>query len=145
MRVREITTTDPVYPQVFELRDAVLRRPLGLSLYDENTSGEDTERIFIAEDDAGRIIGCVMLKALPGAAYKLRQMAVAVEAQGTGVGRMLIEAAERAVWTSGATRIEMHARATAVPFYEKLGYAATGDEFSEVGIPHFFMQKERLE
>ena len=29
----------------------------------------------------------------------------------------------------------------AVGFYEKLGYKTTGDEFEEVTIPHFVMEK----
>jgi predicted GNAT family N-acyltransferase len=35
----------------------------------------------------------------------------------------------------------MHARKSAVGFYEKLGYKIVGDEFEEVTIPHFEMQK----
>jgi predicted GNAT family N-acyltransferase len=35
----------------------------------------------------------------------------------------------------------MNARKTAVGFYEKLGYNAKGDEFEEVTIPHFLMEK----
>jgi predicted GNAT family N-acyltransferase len=35
----------------------------------------------------------------------------------------------------------MHARKTAVVFYEKLGYTSTGNEFTEVSIPHFVMEK----
>jgi predicted GNAT family N-acyltransferase len=29
-------------------------------------------------------------------------------------------------------------------FYEKLGYAVTGDEFMEVTIPHYIMEKALL-
>ena len=36
----------------------------------------------------------------------------------------------------------LHARETAVGFYEKLGYKTSGDKFIEVTIPHFPMQKE---
>lgn len=142
IHIREITTEDPVYPQVWELREAVLRKPLGLSLKDEDLIGEKSERIFIAED-GDRVLGCVMLKAIPGPAFKLRQMAVAPEMQGRKVGRNLVEAAERAAWASSASRIEMHARAAVLPFYEKLGYAVVGEEFSEVNIPHRAMQKHR--
>ena len=35
----------------------------------------------------------------------------------------------------------MHARETAVPFYERLGYATVGARFEEVTIPHFKMEK----
>lgn len=141
--IREITTDAPAYSQVWELRDAVLRRPLGLSLHDDDTSKDHLERIFIAEDETGRVIACVMLKPLPGMAFKLRQMAVASDVQGAGIGRQLVEAAERAAWEGGAQCIEMNARATALAFYEKLGYVVKGDAFSEVGIPHFFMKKVR--
>jgi predicted GNAT family N-acyltransferase len=37
--------------------------------------------------------------------------------------------------------IALHARETAVGFYEKLGYVVSGERFTEVGIPHWYMQK----
>jgi predicted GNAT family N-acyltransferase len=36
----------------------------------------------------------------------------------------------------------MHARKHAVGFYEKMGYKARGNEFIEVTIPHFAMEKQ---
>ncbi len=36
----------------------------------------------------------------------------------------------------------MHARKTAVGFYEKLGYKVTGKEFVEITIPHVVMEKK---
>jgi predicted GNAT family N-acyltransferase len=38
----------------------------------------------------------------------------------------------------------MHARESAVGFYEKLGYQINSDVFNEVNIPHYVMEK-RLE
>jgi predicted GNAT family N-acyltransferase len=35
----------------------------------------------------------------------------------------------------------MHARQTAVGFYQKLGYSITGEPFEEVTIPHYIMEK----
>jgi predicted GNAT family N-acyltransferase len=35
----------------------------------------------------------------------------------------------------------MHARKTAIGFYEKQGYAVFGNEFEEVTVPHFEMRK----
>jgi predicted GNAT family N-acyltransferase len=40
------------------------------------------------------------------------------------------------------TRLTMHARKSAVGFYEKSGYRICSDEFTEVTIPHFVMEKE---
>ncbi|MEJ7682070.1 MAG: GNAT family N-acetyltransferase [Segetibacter sp.] len=36
----------------------------------------------------------------------------------------------------------MHARKSAVGFYEKLGYKIVGDEFLELNIPHYIMEKQ---
>jgi predicted GNAT family N-acyltransferase len=36
----------------------------------------------------------------------------------------------------------MHARVNAVGFYEKVGYRVHGDQFVEVTIPHYVMEKQ---
>jgi predicted GNAT family N-acyltransferase len=36
----------------------------------------------------------------------------------------------------------MHARKTAVGFYEKFGYQVSGNVFEEVTLPHFVMEKD---
>jgi predicted GNAT family N-acyltransferase len=41
----------------------------------------------------------------------------------------------------GLKRVYMHARGSAVPFYERQGYEIFGEDFIEVGIPHKHMQK----
>ena len=38
----------------------------------------------------------------------------------------------------------LHARETAVVFYEKLGYSSLGDQFEEVTIPHWAMEKRLI-
>jgi hypothetical protein len=35
----------------------------------------------------------------------------------------------------------LHARETAVPFYERLRYSPVGDVFQEVTLPHRLMEK----
>ncbi|GAA4450538.1 GNAT family N-acetyltransferase [Rurimicrobium arvi] len=136
-----IDARHPLFPEVFALRDTGLRKPLGQSLYEEDTSGDLEDDIFIAQDGA-RIIGCLMAKPLPGQVIKLRQMIVDSAFQGKGIGRELMQAAEAFVRSNGAKQIMLHARNTAIPFYEKLGYAVHGDTFEEVGIPHKLMSKE---
>jgi predicted GNAT family N-acyltransferase len=36
----------------------------------------------------------------------------------------------------------MHARKNSIGFYEKMGYAIASDEFTEVTIPHYVMEKK---
>jgi predicted GNAT family N-acyltransferase len=35
----------------------------------------------------------------------------------------------------------MHARINSIGFYEKMGYKKRGEEFVEVTIPHYLMEK----
>jgi predicted GNAT family N-acyltransferase len=41
----------------------------------------------------------------------------------------------------GYKKLCMHARQTAVGFYQKLGYSISGEPFEEVTIPHYIMEK----
>jgi len=50
--------------------------------------------------------------------------------------------AENIARDAGYKKIIMHARKTAIGFYEKLGYTVTGNEFTEVSIPHYVMEKK---
>lgn len=72
---------------------------------------------------------------------RLRQMAVNNNLQGKGVGRALMNFAENIARDQGFRRLTMHARKTAIGFYEHLGYQICSEEFEEVTIPHYVMEK----
>lgn len=124
-----------------ELRDKVLRVPLGLSLDNENLDAERREMHFGLFDDRGELLACVIAVVLSPGRVKIRQMAVAAEHQGKGCGRRLIHCLESYLAKCGLVHLSMHARVTAFGFYEKLGYRRMGDAFTEVGIPHLAMEK----
>jgi ribosomal protein S18 acetylase RimI-like enzyme len=68
-------------------------------------------------------------------------MAVNSGLQGKGIGRVLMTFAENVARDRGMRRMVMHARKSAIGFYEKLGYRTCSDEFLEVTIPHYEMEK----
>ena len=82
----------------------------------------------------------MLIKESP-AVVRLRQMAVLNNLNGKGIGRSLMQFAENIARDRGFRKITMHARKSAIGFYEKLGYQVTGDEFNEVTIPHHIMEK----
>jgi ribosomal protein S18 acetylase RimI-like enzyme len=128
------------YHLMVQLRNDILRRPLGLTFTPEELEKEK-EEILIAAFEEEKILGCCMLiKQEPGT-VRLRQMAVLNNLQGKGIGRALMQFAENIARDRGFQRITMHARKTASGFYEKLGYQVCGEEFEEVTIPHFVMEK----
>jgi predicted GNAT family N-acyltransferase len=42
----------------------------------------------------------------------------------------------------GYPKMVLHARKVVLGFYLSLGYKAVGEEFEEIGIPHFKMERE---
>jgi ribosomal protein S18 acetylase RimI-like enzyme len=140
MTFAEIPYGSEAYLEECALRHEVLRLPIGLSLHDEDLSNEGDQLHFGLFDD-DKLVACVIAVLLSPNEAKIRQMAVGPEHQGRGFGRQIIEGLERHLVERGVTYFSMHARMTAVGFYEKLGYSKVGEEFSEVGIPHVRMEK----
>ena len=140
IEVKVISYGSPAYEAQLLLRDEVLRRPLGMSIWDDDRLGEP-EDTHIGAFSQGVLVGTLILTPLAGGQVKMRQVAVSPSFQGKGVGETLVRFAEQRVVEMGYGSITLHARATARGFYEKCGYGVTGDQFLEKGIPHFPMEK----
>ena len=140
LHFRIIDTEHHLYPGVKNLRFEYLRKPLGLELTDADTRNDRNEIILVAVF-AGKVIASVQLRPLENGKAKLRQMVVDAPYRKKGVGRLLLQYAEKVALTRGFNIMELNARKYAVPFYEKCGYLITTHEFIEVGIPHYKMEK----
>lgn len=126
------------------LRDDVLRKPLGLSVYDDPLDRERSDWHLGAFLD-GQLIAVLVLTRINDTTVKVRQVAVHSSMQGQGIGRMLTQHSEYLAREMGYLEMVLHARITAVPFYEKMGYTVIGKEFREVTIPHLKMVKHLYE
>ncbi|HEU4950872.1 MAG TPA: GNAT family N-acetyltransferase [Holophagaceae bacterium] len=131
----------PDYALAVALRHEVLRIPLGLAFTVDQLASESDSHHLVALDEGGRILGCLMLTPHENGEIQMRQVAVKPEQQGTGLGRALVEEAERRAKALGCSRMMLHARDKAIGFYERLGYRREGDLFMEVGIVHQQMAK----
>ncbi|MFY7964862.1 MAG: GNAT family N-acetyltransferase [Chitinophagaceae bacterium] len=141
MALKIIDHKSPEYFQMVELRYQILRKPLGLNFTEQELEQEHQD-ILIGCFDDDRLEGCCLLTPVGENSLRLRQMAVGIGLQGKGIGRVLMNFAENVARDSGCKKILMHARQSALGFYEKLGYKVCSDEFEEVSIPHFVMEKE---
>ena len=141
MAVKIIDHGSKEYKQMVDLRYNMLRKPLDLSFSEEELK-EEENNIHIGCFDDDKLEGCCMLVPKDNSAIQLRQMAVVSGLQGKGIGRVLMQFAENIARDRGYTKIMMHARTTAVGFYEKLGYRKTSGEFEEVTIQHYVMEKD---
>ncbi len=131
----------PAYEQACLLRDEMLRKPLGLSLFDEDLDAESGFIHIAARDHSGTLQAYLQLKPVDAKVIKMQQVAVTAHLQGQGIGRALVEFAEAHARSAGYTEIILHARGEVMSFYEALGYRKEGDSFLEVTIPHFKQRK----
>ncbi len=141
MPLKQIDHGTEEYAKMVKLRYEILRKPLKLSFENEELEKEKDD-VLIGAFEEDKILGCCMLKKIDKNIVRLRQMAVANNLQGKGIGASMMNYAENVAHDAGYKKIIMHARKTAIGFYEKLGYTVTGKEFTEVSIPHFVMEKK---
>jgi len=127
--------------QTVVLRDEILRKPLGLVFTSAQLEVEKDD-FHVAGYYEDRLAACAVLHSCEDKKLKMRQVAVYESFQRRGIGQELIKETERVAIENGFNLMFCHARKTAVPFYQKLGYKIVGDEFEEIGLAHFKMEKK---
>lgn len=130
----------PRHRETMDLRNLLLRTPLGIEFTDDDWEIEKNSR-HLAAYDGDQLLGCLLLIHENDETIRMRQLAVAEEHQRKGIGTALVAYAESVAVELGYTRIVMNARETAIAFYERIGYEKKGTIFVLVTIPHIVMQK----
>lgn len=131
----------PAYDESVRLRDDILRKPLELHFFAEDLAKEYDQIHIGYYDNNAVMLGCLILHPLDETTVKMRQVAVAAAQQGKGIGRKMVAFSEVYARQNGYTKMTLHARLVACPFYDNLGYQRIGEQFEEVNIPHFKMEK----
>jgi len=122
------------------LRRTVFIDEQGVSEADE-VDGLDQSAIHLLALDGDRPVGTARLL-VKGETAKIGRVCVLAEARGTGLGAALILAAlEELRRQPGVTLAVLGSQSHATGFYEKLGFAAFGEEFLDAGIAHRHMRR----
>jgi predicted GNAT family N-acyltransferase len=135
------TAASPLYTQALQLRYEILRKPLGINFTIEELQN-DKQDIHFALLENNELLACLTLTKCKNEKMKMRQVATKASERGKGLGTKLANEAEQYAIENGFNTMFCHARKTAVPFYQKMGYKIVSDEFIEVGIPHCVMEKQ---
>jgi GNAT superfamily N-acetyltransferase len=138
--LREIKYGSKEYKDELELRNRILRVPLGLDIFDEDLKGEKDDThvgAFYKEKLAG-----VLVLTHGGGVIRARQVAVDESFRRRGIGKKLVAYAEEFARSHGYKEIMLHSRMTSTEFYKNLGYSVSSEEFTEVMIPHVEMRKK---
>ena len=81
-------------------------------------------------------IGTGRLVPLEEKCGQIGRMAVLPRYRNTGVGRAILEGLVEHAQSVGMESLILHSQVAAIPFYEKHGFEAQGDNYDEAGIPH---------
>lgn len=128
-------------PQADRLRNDVLLVPFGVGPIEwHDADPVSLHLVAIAEDE---VVGYSRLILQRGTA-QLRQVCVAFDVQGSGIGRALMEETLRKARELGLPQVWLNARTHAVGFYERLGFRVTSGAFHEgmTTLPHVRMELE---
>jgi GNAT superfamily N-acetyltransferase len=141
VKIVKVAHGSPRYLELAALRRDVLRAPFGLD-YTEEEMALEKEDIHLAALDKGKVVGTLLLHHFNDATAQMKRVAIAGEYQSKGVGAKLIARAEKIAAGRNYSLVIAHARASALPFYEKHGYAPIGAPFEDVTpIPHIRVEK----
>lgn len=139
--VIKVPETVREWEDYYDLRYRVLREPLGQPRGSERNEGDETGIHFALYQDH-------ILKAIARLDHsgektaQVRFVAVETDQQGSGYGRMIMEATEKEAKKRGDTRMILHARDYAVDFYLKLGYTLIEPSHKLFGIlQHYLMER----
>jgi predicted GNAT family N-acyltransferase len=86
-------------------------------------------------------VGTARIRQLDERIAKLERMAVLPNYRGQGIGQKLVQASIQFANHHNISELRLNAQTQARAFYEKLGFAAYGQEFDEAGIAHIAMRK----
>ena len=136
--IKQITSRE-----TFPVRHPVLRpgKPVESCIFDGDDLPSTIHLGVFNDDRAVGVLSIFEMKTplLDGEKqFQLRGMAVLPEYQKKGLGELLMQGAEDTIAAKGGKAIWFNAREVAVGFYEKMGYAITGEPFSigDIGIHH---------
>jgi ElaA protein len=98
----------------------------------------DATHLWMTDGDDPVPLGYLRLLTESDGAVRIGRVAVAPTARGAGLARQLMEAALSRVANRSCV---LDAQANLVGFYRSFGFAVTGPEFLEDGIPHVPMRR----
>ena len=138
--VKIIKHKTKLYWQSIELRDKILRKPLGLEFTKEELDLEYNQIHFVGFID-NEIVANLSLVPKENGSIKMRQVCVKNSFQKKGLGKEIVQFSEKWAQENKYTHIFCHARKSALNFYLKLEYKIEGEKFIEVGLEHNLLAK----
>lgn len=133
--------TQSEWEAYYDLRWRIMREPLGKPRGSERNE-QDASGTHLALFENNTIKAIAKLDPLDEQTAQVRFVAVETALQSGGYGRKIMEAIEKTAEEQGFSKLVLHARDYALPFYEKLRYTLVGPSYKLFDVlQHFEMYK----
>lgn len=123
----------------YEIRKTVFVEEQAVPLELEMDEYDDAATHFLLRD-GDRPLATARLLDKHGLA-KIGRVAVLQEVRGRGLGLLLMRAVLDEARGQGFSEAVLDSQTYAIPFYERMGFVAEGEEFDDAGIPHYLMRR----
>ena len=131
------------FERYYHLRWKILRAPWNQPPGSERDAQDEGSTHVMAVNAARELLGIGRLHFNSISEAQIRYMAVAVDWQRCGVGSLILDQLEQRARRLGAQQVVLDARETAIGFYRKRGYRATGPGhmlFNQIAHVHMCKQ-----
>jgi predicted GNAT family N-acyltransferase len=132
------------YLATLELRNKVMRVPLGLDIHNEDFSFEKNA-VIVGAFEEEKVVG-VGVMTIEEDVFKLEYLCVDSDIQSNGAGGLMLRYLEQKARDRKGTKICLDARVSAEGFYQQHGYKTIGDVFllDYAPVEHVVMEKNLL-
>ena len=139
MEIRSPNTSKE-WEDYYKLRYDVLRKPLNQAIGSERNEGDSDGQHFALYDDGVKAIA--RLDQADVGISQVRFVAVDNSLHGKGYGKSIMNAVEKRSIELGNSKMILHARDYALPFYEKLDYKLIEKSYKLFDVlQHYLMEK----
>lgn len=136
----EFKIYDTLPQEAVLIRETVFVKEQGFcEEFDETDAGS---RHLVLFDGNIPVATCRFFKELKDTVYVIGRIAVMKDYRGRGLGADIVKEAERHIRGMGGRKVCLHAQKRVEKFYSGLGYCVYGEEDSDEGCPHVWMEKE---
>ncbi len=136
IRVEE-ANTDALFNYVFTIRTEVFVEERSIDQEDEYDGFDHLSTHFLAWY-GNNPAGASRRRRLNNGSFRLERFAVLADFRGKGVGAALVQAGLAGLPVGQL--VVIHPTVETVPYFEKFGFEAVGDEFEEAGFPTMEMR-----
>ena len=142
MQTQQITINSPIYDKTLELRTNVISIPFGFPPPKKETETPDSCMFVAIEDDT--VVGFAMITPSDDKkTIRARQISVTPSRQRQGIGRQLMQEAQKKAKELGYSELCLFAHTGSHPFFLKLGFEVKGDwQSHDNGLKTILMSKE---